>query len=385
MTKKNVGIIIVCGVVLAVGGLLYRNQALSPKTAPATGVEENQRILVIAPLTGPGAALGVSSRAGMQMALEDLPKDGRQLELVYQDSRTDPNVAVTILAGHSLHSNSKVFIGEMSQVTRALVAPAERARLLMFATLVGVPNIGGGSPSFVRVNVMSDAIAPPLARFAAKHESTMAILYLNDDYGRVNSDLFSKTYTNFERTVVMTESFDRDPSVARLLVEKVRQSGASGCFIAGYGPVYPELFKVFKQLAPAIHIYADIGLANAPVFKAVGPAAEGVVLAATEADEFPPTTPRARMLAERFSRAVPGVRTDYVVAYSYDTVQVLAEALKAVPDGDPVRVKEYLVSRSFEGYGGKFKIDPASGDSIYEPLPLFRVTNGSIIRITEDK
>jgi branched-chain amino acid transport system substrate-binding protein len=377
MSRK---ILIVCivGLALVLAILLIRGRQ-SPQG------KEVPRILVIAPLTGPGAALGASSRAGMEMALADIQKQGYQLELNFQDGRTEPNVSVSILAGISMVSNRKIFIGEMSQVTRALVAPAERANLLMLATLVGVPNIGGGSRNFVRVNVMSDAIAPPLARYAAKHEKTMAVLYLNDDYGLANHDLFVSTYKKLGGVVVMSEAFDRDPTVARLLVEKVKLSAAGACFVAGFGAVYPEIFKAFKQLAPEVHLYADIGLANAPAFKIVGGAADGVILAATEIDEFPPTTDRAREFAARFVRAVPGERPDYVVAYSYDTVQVLAEALKAVPDGDPTRIREYLLSRSFEGYGGKFIIDPVSGDSLYDPLPLFKVTNGQIVRMPVEK
>ena len=343
--------------------------------------EDTPKILVIAPLTGPGAALGVSSRTGMEMALEDLRAEGVQLELNFQDSKTNPSTAVSILASQSMHSNRKVFISEMSQVTRSLVAPAEQANLLMLSTLVGVPNIGNGSSSFVRINVMSDAIAPPLAKHAAKYQKKMAVLYLNDDYGRANRDLFVKTYTAAGGEVVVDESFERDPSSARILVEKVKQSEAKACFISGYGPVYPELFKVFKQLSPSTQIYADIGLANAPVFKAVGQASEGVILAATEVDAYPPVTEQAKKLSDRFTTLLPGKRPDYVVAYSYDTIRILAQALKAVPEATPKALREYLCSRSFNGYGGTFKIDPKSGDSIYDPLPLYQVHNGHIVRL----
>jgi branched-chain amino acid transport system substrate-binding protein len=380
MNKKTIAVIIGLAVVLVAGLIISRRTTHNGEPAL-----NSPRVLVISPLTGSGAALGASSRAGMEMALADVRKEGSNLELAFQDSRTDPNVAVSILASHSLHSNCRVFIGTMSQVTRALVAPAERAKLLQLATLVGVPNIGGGSHSFVRVNVMSDAIAPPLAQYAAKHEKNMSALYLNDDYGRANFDLFVSTYTKLGGVVVMSEAFDRDPAVARLLVEKVKRSGAGGCFVAGYGPVYPEIFKAFKQLAPDVHLYADIGLANAPVFKAVGSAADGVILAATDVDEYPPTTEKAQAFAARYSEKLPGERTDYVVAFSYDTVRVLADVLKAVPDAEPARVREYMLSRSFEGYGGKFKIDPVSGDSIYDPLPLFRIANGKIVRLPMEK
>ncbi|MFA5262326.1 MAG: ABC transporter substrate-binding protein [Opitutaceae bacterium] len=381
MKKIILGALVV-GLAIAFFALFIR-AGRRPQVGPSG--PDIPRVLVIAPLTGPGAALGASSRAGMEMALADIRKQGVQLELNFQDSRTDPNIAVSVLAGISFNSNRKIFIGEMSQVTRALVAPAERANLLMLATLVGVPDIGSGSRSFARVNVMSDAIATPLARFAAKREAKMAVLYLNDDYGRANHDIFVRTYKDSGGEIVMSEAFDRDPSIARLLVEKVLRSNASACFVAGYGPVYPEIFKAFKQLAPDVHIYADIGLSNAPVFKSVGSAADGVILAATEIDEYPATTDRARELAGRFSRIVPGERPDYVVAYSYDTVSVLSEALKAVPDGDPVRTREYLISRSFEGYGGKFRIDATSGDSIYDPLPLFQIREGKIVRLTVEK
>jgi len=366
--------------------ILIALTVLAVVAATVIGVREGTKsagttVLVIAPLTGPGAALGESSRVGMTLALEDLGDSAHNLKLNFQDSRTDPKTAISILSSRQLHANSRIVISEMSQVTRSLVEPAEREGVLLLATAVGVPNIGRGSQNFVRVNVMSDAIAPPLARFAAKRHSRIAILYLNDDYGRANLELFSRTFTAAGKRVVMNEPFETDPASARTLVEKVRSAGVPACFITGYGPAYPAIFRAFKELAPSVQLYADIGLANSPVFRAVGDAAEGVFLAATEIDEYPPTSEGGRRFVERFSRKRPGERPDYIVAYSYDTVTILAAALRAVPSGEPTLVRNYLASRRFEGLGGRFSIDPKTGDSIYDELPIFIVRSGQIIRV----
>jgi branched-chain amino acid transport system substrate-binding protein len=344
----------------------------------------NTSVLVIAPLTGPGSALGASSQFGMNLALEDLGTKAAGIKLNFQDSKTDPKTAVTILSSRELHANSRVVISEMSQVTRALVQPAQEQNVLLLATAVGVPNIGQGSTNFIRVNIMSDAIAKPLARFAAKKHRTMAILHLNDDYGRANRDLFKDTYTAAGGSVVLAESFEADPAIVGTLVEKVRVSGAAACFVAGYGAAYPVVFKKFKELAPGIQLYADIGLANAPVFRAVGDAANGVYLAATDVDEFPPTTERGKSLAAKLSAAKIGERPDYILAFSYDTVVVLADALANVPSGDPQAIRQYLLKKEFDGLGGRFRFDPQSGDSIYAELAIFEIGNGQIIRISSE-
>lgn len=343
--------------------------------------ESSTSVLVITPLTGPGAALGASSQFGMKLALEDLGAKAARIKLNFQDSKTDPKTAVTLLASRELHANSRIVISEMSQVTRALVQPAQEQNVLLLATAVGVPNIGQGSTNFIRVNIMSDAIAKPLARFAATKHRTMAILHLNDDYGRANRDLFKETYTGAGGSVVLSEAFETDPAVVGTLVEKVRASGAPACFVAGYGPAYPVIFKKFKELAPSIQLYADIGLANAPVFRAIGNAADGVYLAATDVDEFPATTERGKALSEKFSLVKPGERPDYVVAFSYDTIVVLADALSSVPSGDPQAVRQYLLKKQFDGLGGKFYFAQDTGDSIYAELPIFEVKSGHIVRL----
>ncbi len=345
--------------------------------------EAKTSVLVIAPLTGPGAALGASSQFGMKLALEDFGAKASGIKLNFQDSKTDPKTAVTVLASRELHANSRIVISEMSQVTRALVQPAQEQNVLLMATAVGVPNIGQGSTNFIRVNIMSDAIAPPLARFAAKRHDKIAILHLNDDYGRANRDLFKDTFTRAGGSVVFSEPFETDPAIVGTLVEKVRASGAPACFVAGYGPAYPVIFKKFKELAPAIQLFADIGLANAPAFRAAGEAADGVYLAATDVDEFPPTTERGKILTQKFSQLKPGERPDYVVAFSYDTIIVLADALANVPSGDPGAVRQYLLTKEFDGLGGKFHFDLKTGDSIYGELPIFEVKNGQIVRVSK--
>ena len=375
MKTKVIIIAIIAAAALVITMVLQKPK---PQTTQATTV------LVIVPQRGSGAALGASSQIGMKLALDDLGPKADKLKLRFQDSETDPNIALRILSARELYANSRIVIAEMSQVTRALVQPAQEQNVLLLATLVGVPNIGKGSTNFIRVNIMSDAIAKPLARFAAKKERTMAILYLNDDYGSANRDLFKETYTDNGGSLVLSEPFQTDTSIVRTLVEKVRASGVSACFVAGYGPVYPELFKKFKELAPAIQLYADIGLANDAVFRAVGDAADGVYLAATAADEFPPTTERGKLLTAKFSAVKPGARPDYVVAFSYDTIVVLTDALEKVPSGDPQAVREYLLKKNFDGLGGKFHFDPNTGDSIYEELPIYKVKAGQIKRTSDE-
>jgi len=365
--------IVVVALATVVGAVILR------RSGDTTGVT----VLVIAPLTGPGAALGDSSRVGMELALEDLRRGGAEMHLAFEDSRTDPRTALTLLASREYYANSRIVISEMSQVARALVKPAEEQNILLLATLVGVPNIGAGSNNFVRVNVMSDAIAPPVARFAATRTKRIAILYLNDDYGRANHDLFSRAFADAGGDVAFAESFGTDPAAARTLVEKVRTSGVQACFVAGYGATYSELFRAFKELAPSVQLYADIGISNAPVFQGLGTAAEGVYFAGTEIDEYPPTTERARDFAARFAERRPGKRADYVVAYSYDTIHVLSQALRAVPSGDPTALRTFLLSQRFEGLGGRFRFDPSSGDSIYDELPILLIRDGQIVRANQ--
>jgi branched-chain amino acid transport system substrate-binding protein len=372
--KKNAIVIVLVLIALAAVFAIIQKQ----RSAAVTGTT----VLVIAPLTGPGAALGASSQLGMRLALDDLGQKSAHLKLNFQDSKTDPKTALTLLASREIHANSRIVISEMSQVTRALVQPAQEHNVLLLATAVGVPKIGQGSTNFVRVNIMSDAIAPPLARFAAKQHTKIAILHLNDDYGRANRDLFKKTYEAAGGTVVLIEPFETDPAIVGTLVAKVRASGTSACFVAGYGPAYPVIFRAFKELAPSIQLYADIGLANAPVFRAVGTAAEGVFLAATDIDEFPATTQPGKALFEKFSRTKPGERPDYIVAFSYDTITVLADALGAVPSGDPHLLREYLLKKQFNGLGGRFHFDPNTGDSIYDDLAIFKVQSGHILRVS---
>lgn len=349
-------------------------------------VENGQyRVLVVAPLTGTGSELGQSSRAGMEMAMSDLAKgkDGVNIELLFHDSKTDPKTALSIFSSRQMLKACKVVIGEMSGVSRALVAPAQRDSILLLATLVGVPNIGQGSPYFARVNVMSDAIAPPLAAFAAKKYKSITCLYLNDDYGRANYELFAKTFRDAGGQIKNADYFGTDPAEARTLVKKVSSSGEKAVFIAGYGQTYIALFKVFKELAPDIQVFADIGLVNDPVFQALGNAINGVYVAATDIDEYPPTQPAAIDFHNRYSQMTQGKRPDYVSAYSYDTVKILSDALRSVGSDDPVLIRNYLTTNTFTGFGGRFKGDKLTGDSIYEALPLFQIRNGQVVRLTE--
>lgn len=90
------------------------------------------KIGVILGLTGPGAKWSAYQRMGIELALDELRKDGRKVEVIFEDSRTETQQSVA--AFHKLVEVDHVqaVVGDIfAMLTEPLIPLADKAKVLL--------------------------------------------------------------------------------------------------------------------------------------------------------------------------------------------------------------------------------------------------------------
>jgi branched-chain amino acid transport system substrate-binding protein len=379
--NKRIAIFVLVAVLLAVlaavGIIQYREDAPRASTS-VPEKREPVKVGVVVPLTGPGAPLGELIKRGIQLGDEDVRGAERQprLQFLFQDSKTSPKDGLA--AYRHLRDVEKVDVAivAFSTVCNAVAPAAESDRVLMIGTTTSMPGLTTGRQFVIRSFPNADMLAGTMADYAAKNFKRLAILYVEDEYGRTTFTTFKERLLNKGSAVVFSEGFPATQSEFRSLVDKMLEASPDAIYIPGYGPSYIALLKAIRERNAGIAILGDSPLSNPSVYRAAGQAVEGAIIPATDLDAGIARTDAQRRFLERY-KARFSENPSINVSVNFDLVHILSEAMMK-GEATPHALRSYFVSNSpFQGITGNLSWD-ASGESTVVVKPM--VIKGGTIK-----
>jgi len=330
----------------------------------------------ILPLTGPSTDLGQSVANGMEMARDDLnvAMDGPQIGLAVDDSKGNPSEAVTVYRSLAARSPTPVLMSWMSSVARAL-SPLSREQgeaLFVGAALEGLTVPSG---LVIRVWPRAEQLAQEMGRYALRTEhKRIAILHINDDYGRSVAATFSEVLAGGSIEVVATEPLDIGATDFRLLLERVRLLEPGVVYMPAYGAAYVHGLKQIREiLGPEVEIWADLPLLSSFTLPNLGDEIEGIVVPATALDVEPYPTTRAKEFATTYEERY-GRRPDFNSGLGYMMFHIAASArLAGRETGADVAAFVSSTGR-FDGPLGVITYD--QNNDCHIPLMISRIVDG---------
>ncbi len=334
-------------------------------------------IPAILPLTGPSADLGRSVERGMRLAEEDLSAAGKPYRLKVEDSQGKPDRALTAYGSLNLVKTSKVVLSWMSSAGRAL-APVTRADDRLLFVGAALPDLTAEDGKVVRVWANANQIGEAMGTFASSHGlRRVAILHVNDDYGRSVATSFQSVFERAGGGVVAKEPLDPAQTDYRTPSERLKLTKPDALYMPAYGGTYTNGLRQIREVfGSEIPIIADFTLLSSFTLPKVGPAAEGVFVPATRLDFEPRPTEPARAFAERY-KAKFGMEADFNSGLGYMMLTIAAKALEANPDGTDLAGA--IRGRVFDGPVGELRYD-ARNDCVL-PIEIARVEGGRARRI----
>ncbi len=321
--------------------------SLSPALAqggPADPAKEPVVIGVSGPLTGPYAQYGAQWQRGFDLALEQVNAaggiQGRPLRLQFEDSQSDPKQTVAIARKFVGDPKIVAELGDFTSAASMAASPIyQNGGLVQFGFTNSHPDFTKGG-DYVWSNAPNQADEMPvLADYAvgALGLKRIAVLFINNDWGRTSKDLFAKAAAARGSEVVGAEGYLADEKDFRSALVRVRDTKPDGIVLVSY---YADGAQITRQLREAglTQPVVAAGSVYSPKFLELGGAATEGVHTTTP---FFPEDPRP--VVQSFVTAYTAKFTVQPDAYSsraYDAAVLLAAVLqksgtdrKAVRDG----------------------------------------------------
>jgi branched-chain amino acid transport system substrate-binding protein len=182
---------------------------------PNGGGGDKVRIGVFMSTTGSTANFGISSVNGIKLAADEINAaggiNGKQVELLVQDDRSDASEAATIVTKFVTQDQVHGIIGEVASSRSIAAAPiAQNAKIPMLTPSSTNPEVTKKGNFIFRSCFIDPYQGAAIAQFAAKTlgAKTAAIMVdRKNDYSTGLEKVISETFTKFGGKIVATQSY----------------------------------------------------------------------------------------------------------------------------------------------------------------------------------
>jgi branched-chain amino acid transport system substrate-binding protein len=316
-----------------------------------------------APFTGSAAEFGTNGWRGVQLALEDINKDGvtvggetYQIEIVRYDSRCEPTEAVANIRKMAMEDKVVAFIGDHCSSCCMGIAPLADEFKIPGITIECAANAvtSPGHDYFFRMRPSMGLMAPLLTPKIIKlyNPKTMGYLAINDDYGRSFSDMFKDEMGGKGIKTVTEQYFERGTTDYMSLLGKIRNANPDVVFYVGTAAEGSMILRQAKELGitPGIKFVGSEEMSEKEILELAGEeAVDGtysVALWGSVPGDF------EKRVQDKFNAPM-----HYAILFGYDAITVVAKAIEKANSLDSVKIRDAIKQTDWEGLEGHIKFE----------------------------
>ncbi|MFM1655629.1 ABC transporter substrate-binding protein [Brevibacillus sp. B_LB10_24] len=331
------------------------------------------RIGVAAPLSGASAQDGQAIKKGAELAVK-MANDaggvnGKKIELVAEDDKTDPKEAAIVANKLATDSSILAVVGHFNSSATLAGAPIyNKNKIVEISPGSSSPAVTDAGPYTFRV-ITTDAFQGEyVAKWTAEEGfKKVAVIYENTDYGLGLADVYKKAVEANGGQVVAMESYilgqtkDFSP-----ILTKIKQQNPDLLFVGGLYNEAALIAKQSKTLGLNVPFMGVDALYSNALIDLGGDAVEGFLLPGFFNSSSEKENVKAFVKA--FEDAYKESPSTYA-AYAFDATQIIIKAMKE-KGADRQSIADYLTTlKGYEGVTGVHDFDE-NGDVMKEPEKL---------------
>ena len=308
------------------------------------------------PLTGHAAFGGIRAREGIEMAYSDLPEGERaDINLIFEDDKC--------LGKDGLEAVHKLIETDKADYILGPVCNAALAPNYDFLKEKGIPDLSLGIITdssaalgefhFTLSSRVRDLMRP-LADYAyqKKGARSIAILYLEDEFGQESTKYFEQYFTEQGGKIVSKEHFGPTETDFKTQLAKIESKKPDGIFLMSYGAMIISQIRQMDELGIKAQVYAPVPVHDPDVITALGEKADGIIYSYPYEQT---KSPVQSSFEERLK--TQGKVPEYYRTIAYDSSRALFAAIRSCGQ-DKACVKAFLSSlKDFDAAGGRISLD----------------------------
>ena len=336
------------------------------------------RIGVFADLTGATSSFGIATRNGIVLAADEINAaggiDGRKLELFIEDDQGRPEMAKTVVQKLIDVDKVEVILGEVASTNSLAAAPvAQEARIPMITPASTNPKVTEVGNFIFRTCFIDPLQGESMAKFAYHTLKLRRVAIFGDansDYSKRLQNSFGETFTKLGGKIVAKESYAQFNDDFKSQLVKIRRSKPDAIYLPGYYGQTGQIAKLARQMKMQMPLLGGDGWDSPELWKLGGAALDNAYITNHYADDNPAAN--VQEFVTKYQSKFND-QADSLAALAYDSVYVLADAIRRAKTTDPVALRDAIAeTKDLAGVTGRIsRLTPAR--SAVKPVVVLKL------------
>ena len=354
---------------------------------PQGGSGDKVRIGVFMSTTGTTANFGISSVNGIKLATEEANAaggiNGKQVELLVQDDRSDPSEAATIVTKFVTQDMVNAVIGEVASSRSLAAAPiAQNAKIPMLTPSSTNPEVTKKGDFIFRSCFIDPYQGAAIAQFAAKTlgAKTAAIMVdRKNDYSTGLEKVINETFTKLGGKMVATQSYQEGDQDFNAQLTSLKGANPEVIFVPGYYNDVGLIAKQARDKGITVPLIGGDGWDSEQLYKIGGTALNGSFFT----NHYSPydTDPKVQKFVNDY-KAKYGSTPDALAATAYDAARIMFDAVKRSKSLSGTDIRDALAAtKDFPGVTGTVTFNQ-NRDAV-KPIVMIEIKPGGTYAVRE--
>ncbi len=305
--------------------------------------QQTVKIANIVELSGPGTTAGTVFKNGVELAVKEINENGgilgKKIESYTVDTQTNPGVAKGLTQKAVDDGVFAIFGPVYSGSIMVSMAESKRGEVPNFTGGEAASITAQGNPYVFRTAFGQSTSFPKLAKFINTKAKTLAVIYVNNDFGKGGRDTLSKLLADGPTKVVADISTDAGQVDFSAAVLKAKQSNADAIFAYTNEEESARLLRELKKQGWTKPVIGETTLTGQKVIELAGDAANGAMAHVGLTVDAP--NPEMLKFKAKYYQAYGSI-SDHNGIKGYTGVYVLKAAIEKVGKLDRKAVAQAL-------------------------------------------
>ena len=247
----------------------------------AAAAQSSIKIANIVELSGGGATAGTNFKNGVELAVKEINAAGgilgKKIESVSNDTQSNPGVAKGLTQKAVDNEVFAIFGPVFSGSIMVSMAESRRAEVPNWTGGEAAAITQQGNPFVFRTSFTQETAMPKVAKYIVTKSKNLAILYVNNDFGKGGLDSIKKALNGSPTKIaaeISTEPGQVDWSAAVL---RAKNSGADAVFVYTNEEESARALRELRKQGWDKPIIGETTLTGQKVIELAGDAANGAV------------------------------------------------------------------------------------------------------------
>lgn len=366
--------------------------APTPAPTPAASTADSDTILFgeVGSLTGAQATFGISTKNGIQMAIDEVNAaggvtiDGKAKKIavrVYDDQGKSEEAANAV---SRLINQDKVtvILGEVASSNSLAMAPkAQAAGVPMITPSSTNPKVTEVGDYIFRVCFIDPFQGTVMAKFATDTLKAKNVAILKDnksDYSLGLSQFFSETFKGLGGTIVAEEAYSQGDTDFRGQLTAIKGKSPDAIYVPGYYTDVGVVARQARELGLKVPLLGGDGWESEKLFELGGSAINGSYFSNHYSTDDP--TPRVQNFIKNYE-AKYGSKPDSLGALGYDSAMVAIEAIKRTGSVDGAKLRDAIAqTKDHPGIAGTITLD--ANRNAVKPAVILQVKDDRAVYVS---